>query len=159
MSVTISINRSVGHRIKVRRVDLEMTQGDLAEQQRRNENERQKARTRVTLVIDPVHGDHRGEPRQRRGVQIRQGQAVRVFRRSGDERNRRQGEPRRRQRHPEEETELDEKTRQGGKRCFERDAGSASPRVRRAGLGPRGERFADRPRQGAGGRQEDPPRS
>ncbi|MCC8989042.1 MAG: helix-turn-helix transcriptional regulator [Candidatus Contendobacter sp.] len=32
MSATISINRSVGHRIKVRRVDLEMTQGDLAEQ-------------------------------------------------------------------------------------------------------------------------------
>ena len=32
MSAAISINRSVGHRIKVRRVDLEMTQGDLAEQ-------------------------------------------------------------------------------------------------------------------------------
>ena len=29
MSAAISINRSVGHRIKVRRVDLEMTQGGI----------------------------------------------------------------------------------------------------------------------------------
>ena len=32
MSTVVNINKRVGHRIKVKRVDLEMTQGDLAEQ-------------------------------------------------------------------------------------------------------------------------------